>query len=221
MPPKNTSVPLPRKPFLLFAGLAFLTLLLHDGVLYSHLGVWGVIELASLRVVLLLIPVMATVWIHQKRAWRFLAWGLWGLFLPYGLYSLLEVRHIAEICRLPNSYFTEMCVENTWQVLPPLIYGLLGLAVFVWSLNLLTAHMNMKRAFILIEVAIGYSAVTSIFGMVTRINTWEFITRPLQTIFAFLPTFSSVMVWINVAMLWLLFSIIVLPFFVLFRRRTS
>ena len=197
---------------------AYSILITHDGILYSHLGVWGVLELAGLRLLLLLIPVLATLgFLQGNKSIKFISAILWIFFIPYTLYSLLEVRHISEICRLSTGYFTQHCSEITWQVLPSFIYGLMGLGVFVWSIYILTKKFSASMASFCVAGAALYIALTSMFGIFTRINTWELVVKPFATIHQ-LEIGSDPSFWINVVMLWACFSFITIPL-ILWKRQ--
>ncbi len=178
--------------FLAACGL-YVSLVLFDHNLYPHLGLGGAVVLATLRFFLLLIPLAIGYVLSrlhlQIGAKITLAIG-WLLFLPYTIYSFAEIRHVAELCRLPvANYYTESCLPQLWTLLPVFIYAFAGSLIFIFSvsqvMNNLVQRSALKRLMIL-GICL-YSALAATFGLYTRLNIWHLVAKPQE----FFPAISA------------------------------
>lgn len=176
--------------------LIAVSLLLHDWNLYPNLRPYRVPVLSLLRLLLLAVPFvlgwMLACW-SSRLSWvqKGLGWFLWLFFLPYTIYSVTEIRHVAELCRLAHDTYTSACVDNLWTLYPTLVYALAGTLLFVFSLSQVTAKLipesATKRFFIL--TACLYTSAASVFGLYTRLNIWDAFTNPWR----FLDTIGTVL----------------------------
>lgn len=192
-----------NKKYILGAVIVLGILFLHDEILYPQLTGFETLQLSSLRWLLLFIPVFATIGIvHTSIILRWVSFFFWVLFIPYAQYSFLEIRHVSELCRIPDGYFTQQCADITWQVLPSFIYGLIGLGIFILSLNKLTKQYAVLQRLVIIESVILYSAAASVFGIFSRMNSWEILTEPTKVIQS-IQHISTEPFLVNVVMIWI------------------
>src|SRR3989338_723704 len=165
----------------------FFALYAHDSNLYPHLSTIDTAILSFLRFFLLATPVFLGFLIVQFKQRNFLKYLLlvvWILFLPYTIYSITEIRHIAELCRLPelNTYYTEICVTKLWMLFQTFIYSAAGSLGFVFSVSQVTSHLflvSWKKQTTIISMCF-LSGFASVFGLYTRINIWEIFSNPIM-----------------------------------------
>lgn len=180
----------------LIAGSYFILFLndynLYPKLSYLHLGI-----LSALRFVLLVLPILLGFLIvkyKQKKLIKYTLLIFWLLFLPYTIYSITEIRHVSELCRLPdNLYYTEYCVTKLWSLIPVFLYATIGSLSFVFSVSQVTSNLfivsRIKQFVILVLCFIGSFA--SVFGLYTRINIWEIFTHPSSTLYNLMITISQ------------------------------
>jgi uncharacterized membrane protein len=206
--------------FLGFFGL-FVSLLLHDWNLYPNLRPYGVPVLSALRFFLLSASlVFGWMLVSGRRVTgvkRGLLWLGWAFFLPYTIYSVTEIRHVAELCRLSRGgTYTGLCIDQLWMLYPTLIYALAGTLIFVFTLSQVStksiAISGRKRLFIL-GVCL-YASLASVFGLYTRLNVWDALWKPGFTFRAISQTLAIPSFYLN-ALGYFLFTAIL--FFVLNR----
>jgi len=191
-------------------GAAFLigSLLLHDWNLHPTLRPFLAPLLSFLRFILLVIPLWAGWMLTKKKGSRLqkiLLWTIWFLFLPYTIYTVTVVRHIAERCRLPVGFYTEFCVDRLWTLYPVFIYALAGTLIFIFSLSQVATktflHSARKQTFIL-SVSF-YASLASIFGLYSRLNIWAVFTKPRSFFEELITLFSHPAFFINVFIFWI------------------
>lgn len=168
----------------LFAGLLglFISLILHDWNLYPNLRPYGVPVLSTLRIFLLVVPVILGWLLTQEgknKTQKLILWILWLFFLPYTIYSVTEIRHVAEVCRLSQGAYTTICIDRLWTLYPTFIYALAGTLFFSFTLSQVAAKVfpisSRKRIFIL--GTCFYVSLASVFGLYTRFNAWDLFTK--------------------------------------------
>lgn len=178
------------KLYVVLLALTFPLLLVSDHLLYTHLTPLSLVELAALRIFLLLVPVLASWYVHhvRSRAIRIAARFAWFVFFPYTLYSVMEIRHVAELCRLPQGFYTTFCAADLWTLLPLMVYALAGLVGFVLSLRWMLGVIRVPTQRRILELAaILWAALCSVLGIITRFNAWDIVVHPasvLQTVSA-------------------------------------
>lgn len=183
------------KKFLIASLVVFAALVAHDGHLYPHLGIGGVLTLALLRGILLAIPLAAALVIpHATGFTRGVLWVLFLFFLPYTIYSAAEIRHVADWCHTtPGTYFTDVCATASWTLFPTFIYALAGTAIFLFSVRRVARHRIVEAALIV------FTGFATVFGLFTRINIWNAVRMPIATVEA-LQTNMNGIFWLNVAL---------------------
>lgn len=195
-------------------GFTLAVLLTSDAILYPHLSPLATVELSGLRWLLLVFPILGLGLVqHTNQLWaKALGWLIWFVFIPYALYSILEIRHVAEICRLSEgTYFTEYCAADTWKIVPLFFYAGLGVLGFYITTASLIRSLQLSWGTLVILALTLYSALTSVFGIYTRFNSWEIAYRPAAVWAEFLAVLMTNSFLLNVLLLWLLFSIVSLP----------
>jgi len=176
------------KPLILPSTGLYLILYLHDRNLYPHLSAGHAAVLSSLRLGLLLAPLVLGYLITrlpQPVWWKVALVGIWLMLLPYTLYSTTEIRHVAELCRLPEArtYYTDSCLADAWTLLPVLVYAVFGGGAFVFSLRQVSHHLftaNRKRIIALAAICL-YAGLAATFGLYSRLNAWDILIAPVQT----------------------------------------
>lgn len=184
------------KKLLLAAPILLTALMAHDAHLYPHLGIGDVFVLSFLRLLLLAIPIVTVILSSklQNRWLRIACTAACLLFIPYTIYSAAEIRHVADWCHTtPRTYFTDVCANNSWTLFPTFIYALAGTWAFVFSVSRLTRNHAVALALI------TYVSFATIFGLTTRINIWNAIRLPNDTIAALGTSMNSVF-WLNVGL---------------------
>jgi uncharacterized membrane protein len=182
----------------------FATLLLHDHNLYPALDIPHQIILSSLRFLLLALPILAAIVIakSRKRYLRFAGTVLFLAFIPYALYGVTEIRHIAELCPLgTGEYYADKCADESWQLLPPLLYAGFGIASYMISLSIarLRAHDWRLGALTL------YCALSVQFALQSRLNIWSPLTEPHAVATEAANTLGAMSYWSNSFMLLIVF----------------
>lgn len=174
----------------------YAALFLHDLHLYPNLTIIGTLFLSLLRFGLIAVPVALGFVIVRRSISvrsRTVAGALWVLLVPYTIYSITEIRHIAEVCRLREVvFYTEQCVAQSWTLIPTFAYAGAGVLAFVFTtsqvISALMARSLYKRAVML--ALCGYAAFASVFGLYTRINVWVLFTKPALFLHAFVSVFA-------------------------------
>lgn len=182
---------------LLIAGL-YVVLFVYDSNLYPRLTSPHTAVLSLLRLGLLAAPLVLGFGIvkwKEKRLWRWAFLLAWILFLPYTIYSITEIRHVAELCRLPVSgtYYTGECVADAWKLLPTLIYAFAGTIGFVFTVHQVTSSLAWfawKRRALVLALCV-YSAFASVFGLYSRLNVWRVFRAPGSTARTVAETFGQ------------------------------
>lgn len=205
----------PRHTVAITAIAFYLSLVLHDTYLYRNLSVPHAMALSLLRFFLIAIPLVAAVILTKKPAgWkRWFAWTGWLFFLPYTIYSMAEIRHVSETCRLTTKlFYTESCVEHAWHLLPVFIYAFVGTLVFVWSVVAVCSRYiaNSTRKRLVILLLCFYTAFASVFGLYSRFNMWGLLYQPRAVASAIFETMSRPHFFENVLAFTLFFATITL-----------
>lgn len=174
--------------------LLYLTLYLHDRNLYPHLELLHAARLSGIRLVLLLVPVGLAVGLIRYKLARWLQGGLLaGLFLllPYTLYASTEVRHIAELCRLPEAgtYYVNNCLSQAWTLLPVLLYSVAGTLLYGLILSRVVSQFVQRQWYRYLAIVLysAYAGLATVFGLYSRLNIWEIFLTPtvsMQTVFS-------------------------------------
>ncbi|TAK05072.1 DUF1361 domain-containing protein [Patescibacteria group bacterium] len=179
--------------------------LLHDWNLYPNLRPFGVPVLSVLRLVLLGVPLFSGWSIARGSASGLksaFAWLLWLTFLPYTLYSVTEIRHVAELCRLPSGEtYTGVCVDRLWTLYPVFLYALTGFLSYVFSLaQVATARFrdSGKKRLFMVSMCL-LASFASVFGLYTRLNVWDALLRPQQMALSALQLFTARAFLVNLA----------------------
>lgn len=209
-----------RRAFFIGAFGLFVTLLLHDWNLYPNLRPYGVPLLSAIRFILLTASFVFGLLLVRAPKTRGLKrgslWFAWLFFLPYTIYSVTEIRHVAELCRLAMGVYTDSCVGRLWTLYPVFIYALAGTIVFTFTLSCVATKLipssSVKRAFILSICA--YTSAASVFGLYSRFNVWDAFLQPLRTVYSIGRLMSEPSFYVNVTAYFLFTSIL---FFVLNR----
>lgn len=173
--------------YIFLIAILFVVLFLHDHNLYPHLKTLSTAELSFLRVLLIICPLIFGQLVNKysSKVLKILFFTAWLLLIPYTIYSLTEIRHIAELCHIPaGEYFTEICVNKSWMLAPVFMYAFIGVLSFVYSLNKVSYNIILKpvKRNIFVILICLYCAVSSTFGLYSRINVWELLTRPIHSL---------------------------------------
>lgn len=210
----------PPRSSLWASGLAavavFLALFFHDRYLYSFMSYGETFVLSSLRFFLLCIPLVAgfaAVRFRGEKKKLIAASIVWFFFLPYTIYSMTEIRHVAETCRLGTGlFYTEQCVYDAWHLLPTFLYGFAGVLIFMFttiqvSSRLFTDSTRNRGLFLL--ACCGYSAFASVFGLYSRVNMWEIVIHPVTVLTTLWSTVQSPGFVSNVCLFTLCFVVLI------------
>lgn len=190
------------------------SLVLHDGNLYPNLRPLGIPLLSTLRLFLLGIPLLCG-WLLVRvpritGVARVGVWVVWLFFLPYTIYSVTEIRHVSEVCRLAEGTYTSVCADHLWMLYPTFIYALSGVAVFIYSVSAVATKLiptsSIKRAFIL--GICFYTSLASVFGLYTRFNAWDLMMKPVQTLTGLANVLSRSSFYLNTISFFLFTSIL-------------
>lgn len=183
----------------LFVVLLLVSLVMHDSNLYPHLSTFETVKLSTLRLLLLLGSVLFAGLYSKDMYKKLQPLFLMGTFitLPYTAYSIFEIRHISEICRLSVGYYTDHCLYMSWTILPTFIYATVGLSMFFLSLYLIGKNKSIIEKYALTCFSIVYVSLSSIFGLYSRVNIWEIFTQPVDVFLAIIETMAYPYFWIN------------------------
>src|SRR5689334_17118684 len=133
-------------------------IVLHTANLYPQLSALEVTLQAALRVALTTLP-LGFGWAVRAGAAPVLRWAAGAvsvLVLPYVLYNVFQVRHIAEMFRLAAGQpFAPAHAAEAWKLLPTLLYSALSLPVFSWCLDDLTERARQPVAIRLLLIALS------------------------------------------------------------------
>lgn len=179
----------------IFSSIAFYgTLMLHDGYLYPHLVWYQVAILSFLRLFLIGVPLLSGILMahYKNKNWKWALLCVWLFFLPYTIYSITEIRHVAEMCRLLSPvFFTEQCVKESWRLIPTFLYAFVGTLTFVFTVlqvvPLFFQNSCLKRMAVLGLCL--YTSIAGVFGLYSRINEWGIFTQPRETILSLIHIF--------------------------------
>lgn len=199
----------------------YIALYLHDTNLYPHLNVLNTAILAFLRFILIAIPItlgFLIIRFKNTKFFKILSLILWLLLIPYTIYSVTEIRHISELCRLPegNVYYTEVCATELWTLFPTFLYAALGSLGFVFSVsqvisNLLSVSWKKQLAIIILCL---YGGFTSVFGIYSRVNVWEIFSNPTSVVKNLIAVISQTSFLTN----FLIFSLFTIFYFFIINR---
>ena len=204
----------------IFFGL-FITLFLHDVNLYPKLSYFNTLMLSSLRFFLLITPlIIGFLIVKFKKIFyiRIILLVIWIIFLPYTIYSITEIRHVAELCRLPfeGEYYTEICYIDLWTLFPTFIYAAFGSLGFVFSVSQVCSNLfsvSWKKQYMIIILCI-LCGTASVFGIYSRVNIWDFFSNPLFIMQSIIATFAELGFIFNS----LIFSLFTIGYFFVINR---
>lgn len=176
----------------------YFALYLHDTNLYPHLSTSDATILAFLRFFLIATPIVTgflIVRFKNIKLLKILLLMLWLLLIPYTIYSVTEIRHISEVCRLPenNVYYTEICATKLWTLFPTFLYATFGSLGFVFSVSQVISNiipMSWKKQLVIIIICF-YGAFSSVFGIYSRVNVWEIFSNPTNVVINLTATLSQ------------------------------
>ncbi len=171
-----------------FAAL-YANLIVFDWILYGRHGAERVLMLSSLRFFLLACPMfLGSLLIRLQPAALFqktVLAALWLFFLPYTIYSVIEIRHVSELCRLAEgAFYAPTCLPGVWMLLPAFAYAMAGTLAFVFSVSSVT-NKTFQRSWLKRIAILGicaYSALSSTFGLYSRLNAWDSLTRTKEVL---------------------------------------
>lgn len=183
---------------------AFIIILIRDFTVYPEYS-WGQALLTtSIRVAVLFFTV------YLSRLFRQAAWKrrglailhliLWVCIIPHSFYNITQVRHISEICRLPErAFFAGQCNGMLWSILPLLIYSVGSLLVFLYSVDQVANKIAKPyQTFFFISV-FAYVSLGAVIGIYSRIDTIFSIFLDVRANFALLGSVMSAPdFWYNV-----------------------
>ena len=199
----------------------YIALYLHDTNLYPHLNELNTAILAFLRFILIAIPItlgFLIVRFKNTKSFKILFLILWLLLLPYTIYSVTEIRHISELCRLPESnvYYTEICIIKLWTLFPTFLYAALGSLGFVFSVSQVISNllsMSWKKQLVIIILCL-YGGFSSVFGIYSRVNVWEIFSNPTSVVKNLIGVISQTSFLTN----FLIFSLFTIFYFFIVNR---
>ncbi|MFH1078275.1 MAG: hypothetical protein V1745_03290 [Patescibacteria group bacterium] len=151
----------------------FVSLFLHDWIVYPSLRPYGTLMLSALDLLLLGIPFVCG-WqlVRTPRIAgikRIATWIGWLFFLPFTIHSVMEIGHVAETCRRAIG-----CADRMWVLYPTFLYAFAGTLIFVFSLSQVSTklilHSSKKRAFIL-GVCL-YASAVSVFALQPHVTVF-------------------------------------------------
>ncbi len=187
--------------------IVFIVLFVHDTNLYPNLSIVHRFILSSLRLLLLAVPVILANFLNlpKSRSVRVAIFVALMLFIPYTLYSVTEVRHIAELCPVDSAtYFTDNCSLSSWQLLPPLAYAIIGIAAYGMCLRRLKKHLLNWQLGLLVL----YISLATQFALQSRLNIWSIATQPADLVREVAMAVKTWAFWLNSTAFMLLFTAI-------------
>ena len=128
-----------------------------------------------------------------------------ALFIPYTLYSVTEIRHITELCPVHSvTYFTDSCSLSSWKLLPPIVYAMIGIAVYGVCLQ----QLNVRRMRWWLGLFVLYIALASQFALQSRLNIWNIATQPADVLNELIKAATAKEFWLNSGAYFLFFMAI-------------
>lgn len=199
----------------------YLALYLHDTNLYPQLNTLDTAILSFLRFFLIAAPIVTgflIVRFKDKKPLKILLLILWLLLIPYTIYSVTEIRHVSELCRLTESsiYYTEICATQVWTLFPTFLYAAFGSLGFVFSVSQVISNLipvSWKKQLVIILLCL-YGGFSSVFGIYSRVNVWEIFSNPANVVRNLTVTVSQTSFVTN----FLIFSFFVVLYFFVTNR---
>lgn len=189
----------------LFLGLSIYGLLfLHVFILFPHLHLGGQLLQAWLRWLVLGAALLATyLLMNAKNHDRFIVikWLFWLMIIPYPVYNIFQVRHIAELFHLAeHEHFAPGSNVNfIWTCLPVTAYSFIsGYTGFscIYSVAEKYFHSNIKRWYFGFFILILCSAA-SLYGLYSRLDTLHLFTDTLAIAKDLIAIFSQKQALVN------------------------
>ncbi|HUT22580.1 MAG TPA: DUF1361 domain-containing protein [Candidatus Bipolaricaulota bacterium] len=186
-----------KRKVLIFSLAGLLSsLFLHERNLYSDAAFPISVRVTLLRFFIIAFPLLLGFLIAKQKKLnlpKIIFLILWTIFIPYTIYSISEIRHVAELCRLPeNIFYTEMCLERAWSLIPTFIYAFGGVMIFVFSVVQVASSLYSKsiKKQLCILALCAYASFASVFGLYTRFNVWDGILHPVTAVKLAVDSFS-------------------------------
>ena len=183
--------------------IAFTILLIQGWALYPQYSLSEALFTAFLRLLVPVLTIAVTYTFHRgmwKQKWlASLTILVWILLIPYGLYNVTQVRHVAELCRLPEGYFfAGNCHDSLWMLLPILAYSLGSLAIFLYSVKRVSSLLKPPFQRVLALSVFAYAAFATVIGISSRLDTLSIFLNFPATIAALRLAIYDTHFWINV-----------------------
>lgn len=199
----------------------YIALYLHDANLYPRLSTLDTAILAFLRFFLIAAPIVIgflIIGFKNTKLLKILLLILWLLLIPYTIYSVTEIRHISELCRLPENsvYYTEICAIKLWTLFPTFLYAAFGSLGFVFSVSQVISNLipvSWKKQLAIIILCF-YGGFASVFGIYSRVNVWEIFSNPTDVVKNLMATVSQTSFITN----FMIFSLFTIFYFFIVNR---
>ena len=156
--------------------LAFGVILVRDFSVYPGYT-WGQAILTSfIRLMVLVITLVLTHVLYvcgwKRKGSAVPLFLLWLCILPHSFYNITQVRHLSEICRLPQGgFFAGQCNGLLWSILPLLIYGVGSLFIFFSSVDKVASTIRNSCRTIFTVSLFAYASLGLVAGMYSRIDS--------------------------------------------------
>lgn len=161
---------------LVFSCIAFAVILMRDVSVYLSYT-WGEAILTSvIRLMVLVVTLLLTrvLYLHGWKRKRSAVplFLLWLCILPHSFYNITQVRHLSEICRLPQGeFFAGQCNGLLWSILPLMIYGVGSLLIFFYSVDRVASTIRSSYRTIFIVSMFSYASLGLVAGVFSRIDS--------------------------------------------------